>query len=240
MRKVLLLMAFAGIHLLANAQDTRVINDPNAQTRKVTGFNAISISGGIDLYLSQGNEAVAVSASKPEYRDKIRTVVENGVLKIYMERDGAPWNWDWHNPKLKAYVSFSSLDDLKASGGSDVYLQGAIKLEQLHVNISGGSDLHGRVDIRDLSIHQSGGSDSDISGNVTNLTVDASGGSDLRGFELVTENCHIQASGGSDAEITVNKELDAHASGGSDIYYKGNGVVKELRSSGSSSVTKKG
>ncbi|MFI5152719.1 MAG: head GIN domain-containing protein [Chitinophagales bacterium] len=240
MRKVLLLMAFASVHLLANAQDKKVINDANAQTRNVTGFHAINISGGIDLYLAQGSEAVAVSASKTEYRDKIRTVVENGVLKIYLERDGAPWNWNWHNPKLKAYVSFSSLEDLKASGGSDIYLQGSIKVEKLHVNISGGSDLHGRVDIRDLSIHQSGGSDADISGSATNLTVDASGGSDLKGYDLVTENCQIQASGGSDAQITVNKELNANASGGSDIYYRGNGVIREVKSSGSSSVTKKG
>ena len=240
MRKVLLLSAFAVIHLLANAQDTKVINDPNAQTRNVTGFHAISISGGIDLYLSQGNEAVAVSASKSEYRDKIKTVVENGVLKIYMERDGMHWNWDWHNPKLKAYVSFSTLEDLKASGGSDIYGQGSIKVEKLNINISGGSDLHGKVDIHDLTIHQSGGSDAAISGSVTNLNVDASGGSDFKGYDLVTDNCRIQASGGSDAQITVNKELNANASGGSDIYYRGNGVIKEVRSSGSSSVSKKG
>ncbi len=42
-----------------------------AQVRKVSGFHAIKVSTGIKVYLSQGTEAVAVSASKEEYRDKI-------------------------------------------------------------------------------------------------------------------------------------------------------------------------
>jgi hypothetical protein len=91
-----------------------------------------------------------------------------------------------------------------------------------------------------LSIHQSGGSDVDLSGNTTTLHVEASGGSDFHGYGLLTDFCSIKASGGSDANITVNKELNADASGGSDIYYKGSGVVKEVRSSGSGSVSKKG
>ena len=44
----------------------------------------------------------------------------------------------------------------------------------------------------------------------------------------------------SDAEITVNKELTVDASGGSDVYYKGSGVIRNVRSSGSSSVKKRG
>jgi hypothetical protein len=48
----------------------------------------------------------------------------------------------------------------------------------------------------------------------------------------------LNASGGSDVYITVNKELNADASGGSDVYYKGNGTVREMKSSGSSSVKK--
>ena len=60
----------------------------------------------------------------------------------------------------------------------------------------------------------------DISGTVGNLSVDASGGSDLKAYELVTDNCHIVASGGSEAEITVNKELTDKANGGSNINNK--------------------
>ncbi|HMH34308.1 MAG TPA: head GIN domain-containing protein [Puia sp.] len=239
MKKILLMAACTGIGFLSIAQNGKLINDKNAQSRDVRGFHAVRISGGIDLYLSQGPEAVAVSASRNEYRDQIQTVVENGVLKIYLQNTGSHMIWGFSSPKLKAYVSATTLDELKASGGSDVSLEGLIKTDKLGIHLSGGSDLKGKVDIRDLSIDQSGGSDVDISGTVTNLTVDASGGSDLKGYDLAAETCTIEASGGSDAEITVNKTLNAHASGGSDIYYKGSGVISQVRSSGSGSVKKR-
>jgi hypothetical protein len=239
MKRISLLAVSAFISLLSIAQSSKVINDKNAETRNVKGFHAIQVSGGIDLYLTQGSEAVAVSASETDVRDRMKTVVENGVLKIYMDtKDG--WHWGWHNLKLRAYVSVATLDKLNASGGSDVTIDGNIKTDKLDIGLSGGSDMKGALNVNDLEINQSGGSDVDISGSVVNLNIDASGGSDFDGYSLVSENCRISASGGSDAHVTVNKELNAHASGGSDIFYKGNGVIKEMKSSGSSSISKRG
>jgi hypothetical protein len=240
MKKLILFGAILSFGLGALAQNGKVFNDPNAQIRNVKGFHAIKISGGIDLYLSQGAEAVAISASSTEVREKIQTVVENGVLNIYIEYTGNPFRWGFGHTHMKAYVSATTLDNLKASGGSDVYVQDIFTAEKLDIRISGGSDLKGKLDVKDLAIDQSGGSDADISGKAGSLKVDASGGSDFKGSDFVTDYCDIVASGGSDAEVTVNKELTAHASGGSDIYYRGSGVIKDLHSSGSSSVKKRG
>ena len=240
MKKLILLTFFGFLGAIAIAQNGKAINDKNAQTRNVKGFHGIHIQAGIDLYLSQGTEAVAVSASKDEYRDKIITEVQNGILKIYLQNTGSPMIWGFSNPKLKAYVSASILDELEASGGSDVAIDGTIKSDKLKIHLSGGSDLSGKVDIRELSIDQSGGSDVDLSGSVVDLTVDASGGSDLKAYDVVADNCTIVASGGSDAELTVNKALMANASGGSDIFYKGSGVITTVKSRGSSSVKKRG
>src|SRR5437868_5327957 len=95
----------------------KIINDANASARNVKNFHAIEIGDGIDLYVSQSNdEAVAVSASKPEYRQKISTVVEDGVLKIYYGPK-TDWHFTWNNSskKLRAYVSFKSIDRLSRS-----------------------------------------------------------------------------------------------------------------------------
>jgi hypothetical protein len=73
-----------------------------------------------------------------------------------------------------------------------------------------------------------------------NVKIDASGGSDFNGFELTAEYAIIQTSGGSDAAITVTKEMAAEASGGSDINYKGNPVIKYKSASGGGSVSKRG
>ncbi|MFL5739423.1 MAG: GIN domain-containing protein [Flavisolibacter sp.] len=49
----------------------------------------------------------------------------------------------------------------------------------------------------------------------------------------------MNASGGSDINITVNKELTAEASGASDVYWKGTATVKEVKATGAGSVSHK-
>jgi putative autotransporter adhesin-like protein len=241
MTRTLFLTALLITSLLSLGQNARIIADANAQKRNVSGFHAIRISGGIDLYLNQGgDEAVAISASDPEVRDHIRTEVENGVLKIYLE------NKDWHffdhfrNVKMKAYVSVKQLDAMDASGGSDIFIQDILRSDRLKVGLSGGSELKGQVAIGDLSLDQSGGADVFIKGTASNLSVLASGGSDLHAYDLSSDVCKVHSSGGSDVQITVNKELNVSASGGSDVYYKGACSVRQLSASGGSDVIKKG
>ena len=231
MKKLLFSLLVTGLITTVSAQKT--INDPNAEKRNVSGFHAIEVGGGIDLYLSQGEEAVAVSASKNEYRARIKTEVKGGVLKIWYE-----WNsnlrFDWSNHKLKAYVSFKDIDRLEGSGGSDISVDGSIKVAKLAMEVSGGSDFDGKVETGELNIQASGGSDVRISGKADRLTIDASGGSDFKGYDLASDICNVEASGGSDIQVTVNKELSANATGGSDVYYKGTGLIRDLKTSGSS------
>jgi hypothetical protein len=237
MKNTLLIAIFTLASLVSLAQDGKVINDRNAQKRSVGSFHGVTISSGIDLYLSQGSEeAVAVSATDPEVRDKIRVEVKNGMLEIYIDSHGFHWG-EWNNRHMKAYVSCKLIDQLHASGGSDVYIQDPIHSDKLNMNLSGGSDLHGKLAIGELSIEQSGGSDSYVSGTAGTLTVHTSGGSDYHGYELAADQCHVDVSGGSDAYLTVNKELTASASGGSDVHYKGNGVVRSSQASGSGSIS---
>lgn len=238
MTKPIFLMA--GLLVAGNllAQKT-IINDPNVEERQAKDFHAIEISHAIDLYLSQDDqEKVAVSAKEIKYRDRIRTEVKNGVLKIWYDNEGR--RWEHGDKKLKAYVSFKTLDKLDASGASNVWVDGTIAGENLDLRLSGASDFKGAVQLKELNIDQSGASDVAISGRAGKLTIEASGASDVKGYELVTDNCSVHASGASDIRISVNKELNAHASGASSIYYKGEAVIRELHSNGASSVSKKG
>jgi hypothetical protein len=223
--------------LLCSAGFTqKTINDPNVQLRNASGFHAIEVSSGIDLYLSHGDETVAVSAKDANVRDRIKVEVRDGVLKI---------SFDWkesfrismNNNSMKAYVSYKTLDKLTASGGADVSVDGTIQSGKLTLNLSGGSDFNGKVEVSSLNINQSGGSDVNISGKAENLSIDASGGSDFDGFDLESDACTINASGGSDISITVNKVLDAEASGASDISWKGSATVRKAKASGSGSVS---
>lgn len=233
MKKIFFVICFFNV-LPAFAQIT--VYDANAVVREVKDYDAIQISDGIDLYISYGEEAIAVSAAEIKYRDKIITIVDKGVLHISYDDKGISWNT---KRNLKAYVSFKKLRALAASGGSDVTVEGSIKSNKFTIDISGGCNFNGRVEVEHLIIDQSGGSDVTINGQAKKVSINASGGSDFNGYALLSEYCVAEASGGSDIEITASKEISAKASGASDISYKGNASLKESRSSGASSVNKR-
>ena len=234
MKKFFSIVCLLTLFICTSAQ--KVINDPNIEVRKIGSFTGISVSHGIDMYLSHGDEAVAVSAEKLEHRDRIKTEVVNGILKIWYDaKTGFPVNIG-DGKRLRAYVSYKTLKNIDASGGSDVSVDGTIKTSEFRLHVSGGSDFNGMIETENLRVNQSGGSDIKISGKATTLSVHASGGSDFNGFGLITEVCDLEASGGSDIEVTANKELSAEASGASDIHYKGKPNVKEAKASGASEV----
>jgi hypothetical protein len=213
------------------------VNDPNAEVRNVKGFHAIKVSHAIDLFLSQSDrEVVAVSASTDEYTNRIKTEVENGVLKIWYDN---PPKWSRGDKKLKAYISFKTLDRLNASGASDIRVTGTIKANELDINMSGASDFDGDIQVNSLMVDLSGASDMTVKGSATSLKIEVSGASEFKGYDLQTDNCSARASGASDIRVTVNKELNAQASGASGVHYKGNGVIRDLKTNGASSVSKK-
>ncbi|HET6253145.1 MAG TPA: head GIN domain-containing protein [Puia sp.] len=233
MSKVLAFFVGCLLVLSVSAQET-VIHDPNAELRPVKGFHGIRVSSAINLYLSQGQEEkVVVSAKDVKMRNRIITEVVDGILIIRLEGK----RWHMGDNKLKAYVSYTTLNEITASGASDVYVDGVITGEKLDLNLSGASDFKGAVKVNQLSLDQSGASDSHITGQVSGMaTIRLSGASDVKGYDLVVEECSAQASGASDIRITVNKQLDADATGASSIYFKGSGVLRESHSSGASNV----
>jgi len=237
--KYLFIYLFLFISVYVSAQD--VIKDPNAQPRSVESFTKIKVSNAFDIYLVQGDEAaLAVSASNSEFRDKIKTYVQSGTLHIEFNGDKSFWNsLKGHKMDLKAYISFKSLEDLNVSGACNLNLVDNISVEKLNIHLSGASDLKGKINARFLDIKLSGASDVRLSGVAENLKVSVSGASDFKGYELASNYCVADASGASSVQITVNKELNAKASGASDISYKGTGSITEIKTSGASDIKKR-
>lgn len=220
----------------ATAQKHLVV-DANASVRNLNGtFNAIKVSGGIDVYISQSAEiALAVSALQDDVKENLKTVIEGDVLKIFYESNN---NWKRRNSKLRVYVSCTSLKKIEASVACNVILVDSLQSENLNLQISGASQLNGKFNVDNLDIKLSGASDLYISGIAKKVNMDCSGASDVHGFDLQTDDCDIIASGASDISITVNNQLVAKATGASEINYKGAANITKIESSGASSIQK--
>jgi hypothetical protein len=219
--------------------EKNLVFDANAEARTVSGFTAVEVSGAIDLYISQGNvEAAAVSASSPDALARIRTEVKNGTLHIYF--DGKGWNWKtWNNNKMKAYITFKDLNRIEASGACNVKSTEAIKVADMRISLSGASDFTGELAVSNLKLEASGASNFKIKGSAEKMQIDASGACNVKAYELNTNYAKIDASGASNVRITVNKEMSAEASGGSNIYYRGDGLIRNISTGGGASVKRK-
>lgn len=237
--KKLFLSLITFIAVTAFAQDKTVISDANAQKRTLNAsFTGINVSDGVELYLTQGDEeSVAVSAADEKYMERFKAEVENGVLRIFYDNKGINWSSN-EKRKLKAYVSFKTLQLLHASGGADVKIQGSINADNLDVKFTSGSSFNGKLVAKDLTVEQNSGSSINISGTAEKIKVEVSSGAIFKSYDLAVDYCDAKATSGGGIRITINKELNAKANSGGGVKYKGDGVIKEVNVNSGGSVKK--
>jgi len=220
------------------AQESKLIADPNATVRTLnSSFTGISVTSGIELYITQGNEeSIAVSASDEKYMGRFKTEVENGVLKIWYDNKGVTWKNE--NKKLKAYVSFKTLNKLYGSAGSEVMLKGGMNAENLDVKFTSGAEFEGQINAKQLTVNQNSGSVMNISGKADKIAIDVSSGAEFKGNELAVDFCDAEASSGGTVKISISKELNAKASSGGSIRYNGTAMIRDISISSGGIVKK--
>ena len=232
-----------------------VIYDENVQLRKLPNFTSIRVSNAIELFISQSNKTeVAVSAKSEEYRNRIITEVSGGTLIIRMA-DNRWWKFGNEDYRIKAYVSVKDLYAITASGATNIKIVNGLSSEKLKINLEGASDLKGDIKagtlLADLSgassfkgtvqanafsMKGSGACAFEVSGSGDDLILDVSGASSVKMYDYLVKGASVDASGASSVKINVSGILTLHATGASSIDYKGAAAIKDMQSSGASSV----
>jgi hypothetical protein len=220
--------------------------------RGVTDFDAIDVRGSIDVIISDRNDASITVSGDENLIDSIKTQVDKGTLNIYFK------NGIGYTSKVGLRVTVPNnghIKNIKASGSSDVTIEGCIMADDIYVsgkgssdikgnikagncelNFSGSSDYKGMIEAANCKITCSGSSDCVISGNADICDISMSGSSDFKGYDFVVKKFTCSAFGSSDVQVTCTEELYAKASGSSDIYYKGSAKVMSVQTSGSSDL----
>ncbi len=217
----------------------KTFDGANAEKRSVSGFHGINVGTGIELVLTNGNsEEVAVGASTAEFRDKIVTKVENGILRIYYENKLSSMNTKKERKDLKAWVSYKSLDQLDASTGADVKIEGVLKSVSLKLKANTGARVTGIVNTEELHVDQNTGSVITLSGDAAKLDIEGDTGSMFKGIDLKTNTCTAKVSTGAGISVTAQKELYVKANTGGYVKYKGDAAVREITRNTGGSVSK--
>ncbi|HEY5692220.1 MAG TPA: head GIN domain-containing protein [Cyclobacteriaceae bacterium] len=223
-----LIVFIIGIFLLTAAQATA----QSIETRSVGSFSGIKAAEAIDVYLKKGDkESVRVEVTGTKLSDVI-TEVSGSYLKIHME------NGNYRKTNVKVYVTYVDLEKLYASSASNVFSEGPIKALTMDISVSSAATVEISLDASEVSADVSSAGDIVLEGKCRSLEVEASSAGDIDAYRLESENVRARASSAGSIKLTATKELDARASSGGDVRYRGNPIKTNTDSSSGGSVKK--
>ena len=218
MKKILLLLGFS-LFVLQYGFAQKEINEANSQKRTIAAFHGIEASSGIEVFIAKGDqEELAVSVGDLDYLEMVKTKVsKDGILVISREGNWKLWN-TWKNWKVRVYVSYTGLTQLKANSGSSITGTG-VQLGFLKAEANSGGMIK-------------------LSGKADMLDVETNSGGNFKGNELEALNCKADASSGGNMQLYVTKELSAEANSGGSIKYRGEGLIKNISTGSGGSIKK--
>ncbi|MDR2912324.1 MAG: DUF2807 domain-containing protein [Alistipes sp.] len=118
---------------------------------------------------------------------------------------------------------------VECSSAGEVELD--IDAERLAVELDSAANFRGNLSVRNLFVEMDSASRCAVDGRADYLEVEADSAANFRGIGLVCGRVDADASSAGDVEVTVTEELNARASSGGAVRYKGGPVVVRRESS---------
>ena len=204
------------------------------ETRSLNSFKGIKVSQAIDAYLKKGDkESARVEVTGGSLSD-VLTEVEGSSLRIKM-RDNRNF---WSKVNVKVYVTYVSLEKISASSASSIFSDGVIKANRIDIAASSAANVEVSIDANSVMVDTSSAGEVVLEGKSPQLEVEVSSAGDVDAYKLECETVIANVSSGGEAKFSVSKDLEAHASSGGDIRYRGNPSRTNTHSSSGGSVKK--
>src|SRR5882757_3956991 len=215
----------------------RVSGSGNIKTEEhsVSGFKNIQLSGGMNIYLTQGDFKPVKIETDDNLLQYIE-VIQQGNDLVVREKPG-------FNPQpsheIRVYVTAPVFNRIQVSGAGDISAESQIvNTEDMEVQVSGAGDVKLDLKAPSVKIDLSGAGSINLKGETKNVSVGLSGAGSAHCFDLLAENAKVRVSGVGNAEVFASVALDAHVSGVGDVRYKGGATNVSQQVSGVGSIKK--
>ena len=197
-----------------------------AQQKGTLSFDAIHVSGNIEVLLQQGGgESVNVEAEGVD-EDRVMTEVKGGILKVRIK--DVIYN---KHKSARVVVTYRDLREIKAQAGAKIYSRTAIKGDKLEIKAGSGSNVALELWMDTVEGRAAEGGEIELTGEVHTLTAVASTGGLFYGYGLEAQEVYARSNTGGEVEVSANKRIEAKANTGGNISYKGNPVHREVSTS---------
>ena len=205
--------------------------------RDVATFNRVKLSNALIVNIVQGDEQSVIVKADDSVIDKVKTEVNDGVLRVYIDDEWYNKLFRNKNRKVLVDIVVPKLTALDASGACSVKVS-ELRNENFTVKASGASDvIFDDIIVKGTtSFEVSGASNVKVGGKGEKVIVKASGASDVALRNFATNIADVHASGASDVDVTAYDEIRVDCSGASDVDYYGRPKVVDVNTSGASDV----
>ena len=202
------------------------------EERKLGSFDEVRISQGIDAYLEKGStESVRIEVRGIPLED-VLTEVFGDRLKVHLSKNR------WRDYSVTVYISYVDLEGISASSAANVFGKNKITGSRLDLDVSSAADIEVEVDVEDLSVDASSSGDVEVSGRAKYLNIDVSSAGGVDAYDLEAEIVRVDASSGAGAKVFATKEINAEASSGASVRYRGDPAKSRTDTSSGGSVRK--
>ena len=196
-------------------------------------FTAIETRGSIDVIISKNTDAPIKVSGDENLLEYVETYVKDGVLNIHF--NNKEFNSFSTRIGLKVTVPNNGrINNIKASGSSDVMTEGTVVADNMSITCKGSSDFNGNIKAGKCEINCSGSSDFKGSIVAENCEIDCSGSSDFKG-SLEAKTCILKFRGSSDCTISGKADVCEMTLAGSSDFKGYDFVVNKLTCSASGS-----
>ncbi|NRB46086.1 MAG: DUF2807 domain-containing protein [Saprospiraceae bacterium] len=207
------------------------------EIRDIQPFHAIEIGGLMNVYLQKGEvEQLRVKADD-HILPKIKTFVEDGVLKIYTE--GVI-----RGERIKdAFVTYVQLDSLHAAGVGTLTSRGVLPLDSFRLRASTAAEVRLQIQGQSLDLQMHDNANVQLAGAVQSFNCHLAHHGDLMAYNFKANKANIQLHTGPQspgiARVHVLDSLWAEVQGPRYLYYLGEPRFVEKNAEGEGKVLKK-
>ncbi|MFV0590192.1 MAG: head GIN domain-containing protein [Draconibacterium sp.] len=215
--------------VLVQAQDD---DDWTSKEYPIKDFSKVYLKGGFKVHLIQGEfPGLTIKTRDEDVLDKIEVDSHGDELRIGVTRDYLPYE------RIRLYITFNKLRELKMEGGLNVYSEGYLDLDDFLLHVQGGAKVDFRMKAEDVKVIGEGGVVIDLNGVAQKLSVQLSGAGHVRADELKVKHADFEIEGVGTGSVYATETLNASIEGVGKIRYKGEPrVIQNIEGLGS--VTK--
>jgi len=187
----------------------------NKETRSLSNFTKIVVGESVELELVKGSSNKAVIEVSGADTDDVETKVSGEKLTVGMV------NGSYRNVKVKATVTYTSLEAISVNSSAKAYAKDKIKASSFRVSVSSSGYASLVLDVDQLDVSVSSSGEAKLEGSADEVYAKVSSSGDIRAYNLTSRDVDVSANSSGRAEINVSNSLEASANSSGKVVYRG-------------------